>query len=243
LRWLRQGGRLLGAGLPRTVRAALGDRAPRRITKALDLLAATERERFRLLRSAVTPDERRRLYHPGLLQRLDSGAVGGASRPIEDEPAEEADDRAFADDLQHYLPEDLLVKVDRASMAHALECRSPLLDHRLVEFACSLPPEWKLQGGATKRIFKETFGPLLPPGVLNRPKMGFSAPIGAWLRGPLRAYLADKLLRGPLARVPIVNPDYIRTLMDEHDRGVRQREAILWHCLMLGLWFEEYGAI
>jgi asparagine synthase (glutamine-hydrolysing) len=159
-----------------------------------------------------------------------------------DESIPHAGDRAFAIDLQVYLPEDLLVKVDRASMAHALECRSPLLDHDLVEFACSLPTEWKVEGRTTKRIFKETFDGLFPPGFFNRPKQGFAMPIGEWLRGELRSYWTETVLRGPLMTRPLLNPDAVLALMDEHVSGTRNREAILWNCLMLSVWFEAYGA-
>jgi len=104
-----------------------------------------------------------------------------------------------------------------------------------------LPAEWKVAGRTTKRIFKETFGHLFPPGFFDRPKQGFAAPIGEWLRGDLRAYLTERVMRGPLARLPLLNLDYIGTLIDEHARGVRNREAVLWNCLMLSAWCEEYG--
>ena len=241
LHLLRTAGALAGPGLSRALRAAVGEHVPRRIGRALDLLAAPEAERFWMLRGFLTPIERRRLYHDELFRRIDDEASMELVRWY-DESIPHAGDRAFAIDLQVYLPEDLLVKVDRASMAHALECRSPLLDHHLVEFACSLPTEWKVEGRTTKRIFKETFDGLFPPGFFNRPKQGFAMPIGEWLRGELRSYWTETVLRGPLMTRPLLNPDAVLALMEEHASGTRNREAILWNCLMLSLWFEAYGA-
>jgi asparagine synthase (glutamine-hydrolysing) len=241
LHLLRTAGALAGPGLSRALRTAVGGHVPRRIGRALDLLAAPEAERFWMLRGFLTPIERRHLYHDELFRRIDDEASMELVRWY-DESIPRAGDRAFAIDLQVYLPEDLLVKVDRASMAHALECRSPLLDHQLVEFACSLPTEWKVKGRTTKRIFKETFDGLFPPGFFNRPKQGFAMPIGEWLRGELRSYWTETVLRGPLMTRPLLNPDAVLALMDEHASGTRNREAILWNCLMLSLWFEAYGA-
>ncbi|HTP42244.1 MAG TPA: asparagine synthase (glutamine-hydrolyzing) [Nitrospiria bacterium] len=241
LRLLRAAEALTGPALPRVFRAAAGGLAPRRLGKVLELIAAPEAERFWLMRACLTREERRRLYHPDVLTRIDDEASAELASWY-DGSIPDADDRAFAVDLQVYLPEDLLVKVDRASMAHALECRSPLLDHRVVEFACSLPPEWKLEGRTTKKIFRETFGPLFPAGFFDRPKQGFAVPVGEWLRGELRGYWAETVLRGPLSTRPLLNLDEVGVLMEEHARGVRNREAILWNCLMLSLWFEAYGA-
>jgi asparagine synthase (glutamine-hydrolysing) len=241
LHLLRTAGALAGPGLTRALRVAVGEHVPRRIGRVLDLLAAPEAERFWMLRGFLTPMERRRLYHDELFCRIDHEASMELVRWY-DESIPHAGDRAFAIDLQVYLPEDLLVKVDRASMAHALECRSPLLDHHLVEFACSLPTEWKVEGGTTKRIFKETFDGLFPPGFFNRPKQGFAMPIGEWLRGELRSYWTETVVRGPLMTRPLLKPDAVLALMDEHASGTRNREGILWNCLMLSLWFEAYGA-
>jgi len=238
---LRAGNALVGSALPRAIRTAVGEILPRRLGRVLDLLAAPESERFWMLRGFLTSGERRQLYHDELLRRVDDEASAELARWY-DESIPNASDRAFAIDLQVYLPDDLLVKVDRASMAYALECRSPLLDHRLVEFACSLPPEWKVEGRATKRIFKETFGGLFPPGFFNRPKQGFAMPIGEWLRGELRGYWTETVLRGPLMTRRLLNPGAVVALMDEHASGTRNREAILWNCLMLSVWFEAYGA-
>src|SRR5690606_29747102 len=92
-------------------------------------------------------------------------------------------------DIQHYLAQDILVKVDRMSMAHSLETRAPLLDHKLVEFAATIPPEYRLKNGSTKHIFKQAMRGILPDGIIDRRKQGFAVPLGKWFRGELHDLL------------------------------------------------------
>jgi asparagine synthase (glutamine-hydrolysing) len=141
-----------------------------------------------------------------------------------------------------YLPDDLLVKMDRCSMAHALEVRSPLLDHRLVDYAMALPDEMKLRGFESKRILRAAFADLLPAAVTSGPKRGFGVPIGAWFRGPLRAYVRDHL-DNPSARLAAwVRPAYVARLLDEHARGVRDHGARLWTLLTFEAWLRRVEA-
>jgi asparagine synthase (glutamine-hydrolysing) len=137
------------------------------------------------------------------------------------------------------LTGDMLAKVDRMSMAASLEVRCPLLDHELAEFAQRIPNSWKLHGGRGKRILLKALGDRLPPEVMNRPKMGFSVPIAEWFRGPLREMLHDTLLSKGLAERGIVSPEFVRTLLNEHDRGRRNNYYWLWALIMLELWFRH----
>ena len=137
------------------------------------------------------------------------------------------------------LTGDMLVKVDRMSMASSLEVRSPLLDHQLAEFAATLPPAWKLRGGRGKRIFLDAVGDRLPPELLHRGKMGFGVPLDARFRGPLRDLLWDHLTSARFLGREIVSPTFVRALLAEHDRRRRNNEAWLWSLLMLELWYRH----
>ncbi|HEY5264540.1 MAG TPA: asparagine synthase-related protein, partial [Steroidobacteraceae bacterium] len=136
-------------------------------------------------------------------------------------------------DLKTWLPGDILTKVDRASMAHSLEVRVPLLDHRLVEWASSLPPELKLRGGTGKYIFKKALEPDLPHDVLYRAKMGFSVPLVAWLRGPLALRAREALMNGAVAECGYFEPAVLDRLLRQHASGRHDHSATLWKLLML----------
>lgn len=143
-------------------------------------------------------------------------------------------------DIHTYLPDDLMVKVDVASMAHGLEARSPLLDHTLLEWAAALPRALKMAGGETKSLLKQAMEPYLPRAVLYRPKRGFGVPIEAWLRDELRDLAYDTLLsQGARAR-GLFRPDYVRRLLDEHCARRRDHHARLWALLMLELWYRMW---
>jgi asparagine synthase (glutamine-hydrolysing) len=135
-------------------------------------------------------------------------------------------------DMKTYLPGDILTKVDRASMAHALEVRVPLLDHHLVEWISSLPPDMKLRGREGKYIFKKAMEPYLPDNILYRPKMGFSMPLTQWFRGPLREKLREAVLNPVMADSGYFNMDYLQTLIEQHQAGLRDHSASLWSLLM-----------
>jgi asparagine synthase (glutamine-hydrolysing) len=143
-------------------------------------------------------------------------------------------------DIHTYLPDDLMVKVDVASMAHALETRAPLLDHVLMEWALSLPDSVKMAGGETKAIFKKAMAPFLPREVLYRSKMGFGCPVGDWLRRELREMAYDLLLSPTASARQIFRRDYVERLLREHVSGAAQHDTRLWALLMLELWFRMW---
>lgn len=135
-------------------------------------------------------------------------------------------------DVKTYLCGDILTKVDRASMAHSLEVREPLLDHPMMEWLSGLPPEFKLGRGEGKLLFKEAMEPFLPHDILYRPKMGFAVPLASWFRGPLRNKVRDALLGETLAQTGYFNTQVLRSIVDQHERGLRDHSAPIWSLLM-----------
>jgi asparagine synthase (glutamine-hydrolysing) len=140
------------------------------------------------------------------------------------------------------LAGDMLVKVDRMSMAASLEVRCPLLDHKLAEFAATLPHSWKMEGGVGKALFRQALGDRLPPEVLRRGKMGFGVPLPIWFRGPLREILWDSLSSRQFLERGIVTPGFVRYMLEEHQSGRRDNTIRLWMLLMLELWFQHWQA-
>jgi asparagine synthase (glutamine-hydrolysing) len=150
--------------------------------------------------------------------------------------------RAMISDIVTYLPGDLLVKVDLASMAHSLECRGPFLDHRVVELAVAMPLTRKLQirSGRSKVVLKEAFADLLPSEIKTRPKMGFGVPISRWLREELSREVQGVLLDPVCLGRGLFRPEAIEGLVAEHLAGKREHSHRLWALLMLELWFRQY---
>jgi asparagine synthase (glutamine-hydrolysing) len=138
-------------------------------------------------------------------------------------------------DVKNYLPLDILTKVDRMSMAHSIETRVPLLDHKLVEFAATIPPEMNLRNGTTKYILKQAMRGILPDGIIDRRKHGFAIPLGYWFRGKLGAYVRDLLLGETAARRGFFNGRYIEGLVAQHERG-RNLDLQLWTLISFELW-------
>jgi len=143
-------------------------------------------------------------------------------------------------DVNWYLPDALLVKVDIATMAHSLEGRSPLLDHRFMEFAATLPPDFKLRGETSKYIFKKTVRGLVPSEIIDRPKKGFSVPLEHWFRHELRGLTEDLLLDRQSAARGYFRPAVVRRLINEHVNGVACWNEQLWNLLMLELWHRRF---
>lgn len=136
------------------------------------------------------------------------------------------------------LTGDMLVKVDRMSMAASLEVRSPLLDHQLAEWAARVPVEYKLRNGKGKFILSEALGDRLPAGLLNRPKMGFALPLGQWLNGPLRGLMRDTLESKSFLEAGIVSPVFLRSMIEEHASKRRDNHHWLWALLVLAMWLQ-----
>jgi asparagine synthase (glutamine-hydrolysing) len=135
-------------------------------------------------------------------------------------------------DIKTYLVGDILTKVDRASMAHSLEVREPLLDHPMMEWLSGLPSKFKLRRGEGKALFKGAMEPYLPDEILYRPKMGFAVPLSGWFRGPLRSRVRESLLGATLAETGYFNTSYLHHLVEQHERGARDYSAPIWSLLM-----------
>jgi len=149
-------------------------------------------------------------------------------------------DAALLADTMTYLPNDLLVKVDIASMAVSLEARSPFLDHHVIEFAASLPEHLKLRGRTTKYLLKRALRGLVPEENLTRGKMGFGVPIGHWFRGRMEPFLRETLLSEKSLGRGFFQPERVRGLVEEHTAGGLDRSHHLWILLMLELWFRRF---
>ncbi len=145
-------------------------------------------------------------------------------------------------DQRVYLPDDILVKVDRMSMAHSLEVRAPLLDHKLVEFALTIPPELQLKGLKKKYLLKRALAHHLPAKVLSRKKAGFNVPIPSWLRHDLRDYVQDVMSERRLREQGLFDPGYVHQLIRDHQDMKVDYSRNLWGLLVFTLWHDAYGA-
>jgi asparagine synthase (glutamine-hydrolysing) len=149
-------------------------------------------------------------------------------------------DRGLYTDVHTYMVDDILTKVDRMSMAVSLEAREPLLDHRLLEFAATVPVSLKIKNGSGKYLLRKALEKKIPREILDRGKQGFEAPIGEWLRGPL-APMADSLLGdGRLRERGVFNDREVARLWREHRDGRADHRHRLWQLVMLELWFRQF---
>ncbi|MFI5326243.1 MAG: asparagine synthase-related protein, partial [Candidatus Rokuibacteriota bacterium] len=143
-------------------------------------------------------------------------------------------------DVHHYLPEDILAKVDRTSMLSSLESRVPLLDHVVMEHAARMPSGLKLRGGHGKHVLKEAMRAHLPAEILTRPKMGFGVPLAGWFRGELRDFARDVLMDPRARQRGIIRPDAVSGLLEAHLEGSRDHSARLWALMSFELWCRNW---
>ncbi|HEY6360387.1 MAG TPA: asparagine synthase (glutamine-hydrolyzing) [Vicinamibacterales bacterium] len=142
-------------------------------------------------------------------------------------------------DLHHYLPLDILTKVDRMTMAHSIEARPPLLDHRLVEFAATIPSRLRLRDGTTKYLFKQAMRGILPDGIIDRRKHGFAVPLARWFRGELAGFARDLLLSPTCAQRGVFDLQYVQRLLQLNERG-RDLDLQLWTMLSFEVWCRRF---
>ena len=212
-----------------------------RARRFAEALALEPRRRYARWLTLLTAQQKEELYTDDFLAQ-----VGGADPLDLLEAAYDASDAAcfleaaVHSDVQLYLPDDLLVKMDIASMAHSLEVRSPFLDHRVMEFAASLPRSLKLKGCTQKFLLKKVLRGVLPDAVLRRPKMGFGVPIDHWLRGDLREMAYDVLLDERARQRGYFRPQTVRRYLDEHVQRRAHHHFRLWGLLVLELWHRMF---
>jgi asparagine synthase (glutamine-hydrolysing) len=142
-------------------------------------------------------------------------------------------------DAVSYLPDDILAKVDRASMAVSLETRVPFLDHRVAELAARIPLEMKVRDGRGKHILRRLLYREVPRGLVDRPKAGFGIPVGEWIKGPLRPWAEDLLEPGVMRAEGWFNPEVVRRRWQDHLSGRRDSTVALWAILMFQAWLRE----
>lgn len=214
---------------------------PLRAKTALTNLALEPAGAYANSLSLCRPPLRRRLLAPDLAAALNGHDPGRIARDgYAEAPAGDALGGMIAADVATLLPDDYLVKVDRASMAVGLEVRPPLLDHELMELAGRIPSDYKVRRGETKWIFKRACGDLLPAEVLGQPKRGFEIPVDAWLRGPLREQFESVVL-APGARVGgLIDQAAARRTYRAHVAGVGRHGGVLWGLLILARWADRY---
>lgn len=243
-RWHMNEERLRGAlplGIRKPVFGALGrlypklDWAPRvfRAKTTFESLARNSVEAYLHSVSITSEAQRQEMFSDALRSELQGyRAVETFNHHAQRSPTDDPLSLIQYLDMKTYLVGDILTKVDRASMAHSLEVRVPLLDHKFVEWTSGLPVSDKLRGAEGKYILKKALEPHLPHDVLYRPKMGFGVPLGKWFRGPLRERLRSSLLEGGLAETGLFNQKYLEKLVNDHQSGLREYSAPLWSLMM-----------
>jgi asparagine synthase (glutamine-hydrolysing) len=192
--------------------------------------------------SEFKEDEKRRLVRPEHLREIGDHRTSDLFRHYyERAPAEDHMSRIQYLDVKTYLCDDILVKVDRASMAVSLEVRCPILDHVFMEYVAKIPWRRKIRGGDKKRIFKKALRGRLPDSILYRPKMGFGVPVPGWLKREVRDYARALVLDGEGTRQFFERP-YLEKLWNEHQSGLRNRATELWIVMMFNLWHRRFAA-
>jgi asparagine synthase (glutamine-hydrolysing) len=198
-------------------------------------------ERYQRYLCAFTESEKPSLFNSDFIAHLFKSGGGVTELAMNRvAPCSDTLERILLTDMETYLPDDELRKADRLSMWHSLEVRVPFLDHKLVEFVATIPSHLKLKGLEKKHILIQCFKGILPDSILNRRKQGFSIPLGAWLRGPLRELLRAHLSKQTLQDVGIFNVMAVEAMMDDHDRNARNYETQLWTVLTFVAWHRRY---
>ena len=190
--------------------------------------------------STFPPDKSSPLSSEALEQREEGDALAPSHNHLRRVSDRSVDDKVIYLYVKHYLQDDILVKVDRASMATSLEVRAPFLDVNVVEFLCSLPARYKLRGFSRKYLLRRLMRDRLPPGIADRPKKGFGIPLAKWFRSELRELLLEMLNPQRLEREGIFNAAFVQRLVEDHLSGRRDNRKELWTLTMFQLWKERW---
>jgi asparagine synthase (glutamine-hydrolysing) len=189
---------------------------------------------------AYSPAQKERLFAPGLRAHLSADPFAPIAAQSAFTKAADPLDRLAYLDLKLYLQDDLLVKVDRMSMANSLEIRVPFLDYTFVEFAATVPSRLKLKGMASKYILKKAMESRLPKEILTKKKIGFDIPLGPWIRKELRAFTLDTLAPDRLKRHGYFEPAFVQKVLDEHMAGSHNHRQLLWPLIIFQFWHDRY---
>jgi asparagine synthase (glutamine-hydrolysing) len=212
-----------------------------RFRRETQLALLDEADRYAWRMAHVKPEETSELYTADFQRAVHGSVATSVIRdPFEASDATDDVNRRIDTDVQTYLPNALLVKMDITSMAHSLEMRSPLLDHKLMEYVARLPGSWKVDGEATKQIFKDAVRPWLPATILDRPKWGFGSPLSHWFRGELKNLPAEVLLDRRSVERGWFRESAVRTLIEDHASGQRDNTNRLWALIQLELWLQTF---
>jgi asparagine synthase (glutamine-hydrolysing) len=212
-----------------------------RLRRFAEVLNMERRRRYGSWTSFFDAAAKRNLYtreFASFMANIDSHALLEAAFDVSDAPS--FLEAAVSTDVRLNLPDDLLVKMDIASMAHSLEVRSPFLDHRVVEFAARLPSSLKLRRLAQKYLLKRALKGVVPDSILRRPKMGFSVPLGHWFRDELKEMAFDLLLDGRALQRGYFRPEAVRKYLQEHISGSAHHHSQLWNLLVLECWHRTF---
>ena len=232
--------RVIGAGVSAGYSmVASTERLKRRLSLLVDVLGRDWKSVYSGLMTVFDDDEKRLLYTGDFAPHA---KLPSLSSLYDESQAADPLDSTLSVDVRSYLPDDLLVKVDRATMAAGLEARSPMLDHQFMEFVARLPARLKMnwREPAGKSIFKSTLRGIVPDPILSRSKMGFGVPLDQWMRRNWQDLLRDVLLSPAASNRGYFHPHRVRTLIDEHLAGTRNRQIQLWSLLMLEMWHRTF---
>lgn len=234
--------RIIGKPLTRFLSSHIKNTFFDRLHRFSKSLSTDYRKRYLSYTAYFTNEQKARLYTEDFKAKVWNTDTYDiiAARFLESGSKNRTEQAVYADFVT-YLPEDLLTKVDIATMAVSLEGRSPFLDHKLLELSAKIPFDLKLKGLNNKKyILKEALRGLVPDEVMDRPKMGFGVPIDHWFRHELKEYAYTKLLSGELVKRNIVRQEYVKQLLDQHTETKINFAPHIWALLTLELWFEEY---
>lgn len=212
----------------------------RKAGRLFELLNKTDVSRFSDLRSLLNGRLKHQLYSDDFRNQLHFHTDALIENAYNDVMFEDELDKMLGADIATYLPEDLLVKMDRATMAHSLEARSPFLDHEFMEFSARLPSAFKWKWGTKKRILKASAKDFFPPNFLNRPKAGFTIPLAGWIRQDLKAYISENLFKGALPELNLFRTKTILHILEQHQSAEKDYSELIWKLLVLSLWAKSF---
>jgi asparagine synthase (glutamine-hydrolysing) len=233
--------RLVTAGLSRLGTGPRQDTARARLLRLSRASQLDSADRYSMWIACFNASDRQAVYTPEARARIDSSRADSMIRDaFRSSSAPTLIERLLDVDIHTYLPDQLLVKVDIASMAHSLEVRSPLLDHHFMEFAARLPLSAKTSRFSTKVLLKDAVAEWIPRSILDRPKQGFTMPISHWLRTQLGGLPAALLLAPVALERALFRREAVERLIIEHQRGIKDHGEKLWALIQLELWFRTY---